>query len=50
MITEQERENFNIDLREINNELKTRPNIMASEYQELSEKKKEIIKRLFNKA
>jgi len=49
MITEQERVNLNIDLREINHTLKNQKNIMASEYQELYNKKVEILKKLLNK-
>jgi hypothetical protein len=40
------KENLVIDLREINWILKNRPQIMASEYIELSLAKKEIIRRL----
>lgn len=40
------RKDLEIDLREINDILKNRPNIMASEYVELSLAKREIIKRL----
>lgn len=40
------KENLEIDLREIKHILETRPNIMASEYVELSMAKKEIVKRL----
>ena len=36
--------NLKIDLREINRELTERKNIMASEFQELHDKKVEIIK------
>lgn len=43
------KENLQIDLREINWILKNRPQIMASEYVELSLAKREIIKRLIQK-
>lgn len=50
MITERERENLKIDLREINERL-TNPHttIMAKEYQELAEKKHLIINKVFNR-
>jgi len=38
--------NLKIDLRELNRELEERRNIMASEIQEIGEKKREIIKRI----
>ncbi len=40
------RENLKIDLREINHILNTRPNIMASEYVELSLAKRIIVEKL----
>lgn len=46
-MSELEKQNLIIDLREINWILENRPNIMASEYVELSLSKREIIKRLY---
>lgn len=43
---ELKKENLKIDLREINHILETKPNIMASEYAELSLAKRIIIEKL----